>query len=419
MKPIVKFLLISILGWASLSKGRAAQNFDLEQMDFYLHTVEVGDLVFNNFGHTALRVHDRLNQRNFILNWGIFDFGEPLDFSLRFYSGDLGYRLGVARLSTTLKRYQLEQRTVWEDKFNLNPIQKKILWDRIVWNLKPENRGYQYQYFFDNCSTRIRDYIDEALGGELKTLTKTRPTNETFRDMVRSHYATNPEISFFLELIMNGRLEGQMSVWQKMFLPISLRHYLLEYVNADGQPILIPGKVLYEFPKPKPYALTGFQLYALLLSIVLALALGLGLLKGSASSRPAYKLWGTFVVFHGFWMGLLGVVLPLNWVFSGHLDLAHNANIAFFWPLDFLFVVLGVKWIMKGGPLLLPTRAFRVLKGYLLTHLIGLPLFSICYALGIIHQDVSLILTYMMPFSLILFLGALGFGVKEKSGARP
>ena len=175
--------LLTNLSPARDFKPRIVNNY--KEIDFYLHTVEVGNLVFNNFGHTAIRLVDKRNGDDFVFNWGIFDFSHPVSFSYKFFKGVLIYKLGAYPTRFAHRIYKWEQRTVWEDKLNLTPDQKKILYERISWHLKPENISYPYQYFFDNCSTRPRDFIDEALNGSVKALTENQSTHQTFRDMWR------------------------------------------------------------------------------------------------------------------------------------------------------------------------------------------------------------------------------------------
>src|SRR5690606_25638177 len=136
------------------------------RVTFYLITVDTGNHIWDNFGHTALRMVDEQTDTDLLFNWGLFDTtGGYLAFTARFMRGIMDYRLGVAPPAWELGRYRQEERTVWQDRINLTASQKETLYRRLAWNLQPENIVYAYDYFFDNCTTRVRDYLDEALRG--------------------------------------------------------------------------------------------------------------------------------------------------------------------------------------------------------------------------------------------------------------
>lgn len=411
-------ILSLILLWNLCSDVYASEDQKYDHLEFYLHTVEVGDLVFNNFGHTAIRVVDKSVNRDYVFNWGIFDFKDPLSFSYQFYKGQLRYKLGVYSFRNSFRRYQLERRTVWQDKLLLNNRQKGILWKRLQWNIKPENAYYNYQYFFDNCSTRPRDYINEALAGRLQLNNSNISTHQSFRQMVLSHYETIPFIQVSLDILMNSRIDRVMSAWEKMFLPKSLRHYLLEYRDLEGRPVMVLDKTLVEFPKPGKPVLGGYQL-VLVMTLPFIILVFFGLTKegvGYQLTGRGYRCLGVVGLVFGIYTSLLGLLFPANWIFSAHFDLHHNANMWFFWPIDVVLVVIGLVHLLKGRRIMLRPMLSRLARIYCLTHICSAVIGSLMYLTGIIRQDLSLILIYILPISLTLFILTyqFGTGIKEK-----
>ncbi|MDP6415623.1 MAG: DUF4105 domain-containing protein, partial [Gammaproteobacteria bacterium] len=161
---------------------------DMSAVHFYLITMDVGDRVWDNFGHTALRVFDENTNTDTVFNWGFFDTsGGVMSFSWNFFKGIMDYRLVTNSPSQEFAMYRSQERSVWQDKLNLTNPQKEILYRRLVWNLEPDNVVYAYQYFSDNCTTKVRDYLDEALSGKISQQ-YTSVTDQTFRDQVQSHY---------------------------------------------------------------------------------------------------------------------------------------------------------------------------------------------------------------------------------------
>ena len=141
---------------------------DMSGVHFYLITVDVGDAVWDNFGHTALRVFDENSNTDVVFNWGNFDIGSgAVEFSWDFFKGIMNYQLATSSPRQEFSMYRFQERTVWQDRINLTNPQKVRLYRRLMWNLEPENIVYPYQYFYDNCTTKVRDYLDEALSGRI------------------------------------------------------------------------------------------------------------------------------------------------------------------------------------------------------------------------------------------------------------
>ena len=201
---------------------------DLSQLHFYLITVAPGrDNVWENFGHTALRMYDESNGTDAVYNWGLFDLSGGLPgFAWQFFRAPASYRLGLHAPGREFNLYRSQQRTVWQDRINLTAAQKARLYQRLLWNAEPANRAYPYQYFTDNCTTRVRDYLNEALGGGLKAR-HNGMTDTSYRHEIRHYYAPNPLVRLSLDILMNSNVERPMSEWEAMFLPLTLRQQLL------------------------------------------------------------------------------------------------------------------------------------------------------------------------------------------------
>ncbi len=411
-------LVLSLWTHPSLARTFSLEKLpeDLDQVDIYLHTIDVGNLVFNNFGHTAIRVHNRQTGEDLVLNWGIFDFGEPLSFSLKFYRGILIYKLGIYPFAWVYETYVADKRTVWEDKFLLDSDQKKRFLEKLVWNSKPENREYSYQYFWDNCSTRPRDYLNEAVDGQLQSRTKQQITNESFRDVMVQAYQYNPGMDVLLDLGMNSRLDRPMTVWERMFLPLQLRDALLT-TPIDGKPILEATRVLVQAPRPTSYE--GLAFTCLLVGFGVGL-LFVGILLYFHNPRHGrgawkYRLWILVSLPLVLWGAFVGFMMPINWLASEHLDLHHNANMWLYWPLDAVLVWYSLRILRAGKALTLPRKQWVWVRTYLLLHLLGSLALPILHILGFVQQDVNRIVVFLLPPYLVhmFWLYRLGFKREE------
>jgi hypothetical protein len=411
MNRLARILLLCLGLWTTLQGRAQANNFsqmpaDLDQVDIYLHTVDVGNLIYNNFGHTALRVHDRFSGRDLVFNWGIFTFKNPIVFGLQFYKGILNYRLGIYSYRAAMHSYELEERKVWEDRIYLTREQKEKLLERLIWNAKPENRTYAYHYFFDNCSTRIRDYLDEAMGNTIKAETELKFAPQTFRDAMNEGYSYTPGMDLFLDIAMNGNIDRLMTIWERMFHPLHMRDVFLDMQNA-GQPMLGEPKVLVDFKRPESYPGLSFILVLLGFGVPLSL-LGVAFFMRQKLVRflpLIYRIFALVSLPLLAFGALVGFLMPVTWVVSAHLDLHHNANMLLFWPFDVILLVWAFAILVQGRGWQLPVRSTLFLRRYVLAHMIGTLLMPVLRLLGLIQQDVDRVIVWVLPpYMVILFL---------------
>ncbi|MES3006861.1 MAG: DUF4105 domain-containing protein [Pseudomonadota bacterium] len=404
---------------------------DMGMVDFYLITVDVGNHVWDNFGHTALRVVDNESGSDLIFNWGMFDTSVGnVVFASNFLRGILNYQLGVSPPGWELGRYEREQRTVWQDRLNLTNEQKATLYRRLAWNLREENIVYSYQYFFDNCTTRVRDYLNEALGGRLESQNRA-PTQRTFRDEVMAHYASVPYVAFGLDVLMNERIDRRMTQWEEMFLPARLRQELLSFpsdINENGQrqPMLTDGAVVMEFQPPdagpNPYHIAAL----LLLFPVVVLFFRLKKIPlASFSSQTgftlrspglSYRLLGLVGGVVALCSGLLGLVMTAAWLESGHLDLHHNLNLLLFWPTDLIGFVYALRWLLFGKGCTVSKTARNVILTYLSLHLLAMLAYALVATTGLAGQEVGALLLYVVPalLGLTLLVWNAGFSAVRR-----
>jgi hypothetical protein len=160
--------------------------------DIYLLTCGPGTETYSIYGHSALRIV--IPERNYdqVYNWGVFDFATP-NFVWKFAKGRLQYMLGVYSYDSFLREYDSEKRWVISQKINLSVEEKQELFNLISVNLRPENIKYRYDFFYDNCSTRIRDLLEKASGGNLIYPDDESKKNlPTFRELISDYQKGYP-----------------------------------------------------------------------------------------------------------------------------------------------------------------------------------------------------------------------------------
>ncbi|MCI5107019.1 MAG: DUF4105 domain-containing protein [Pseudomonadales bacterium] len=431
-------LCLSLLGGLHSSQAQAQAQLeplvaadypvpqDMSAVHFYLITVDVGDQVWDNFGHTALRVIDENSNTDLVFNWGLFDVsGGVVAFSWNFFKGIMEYQLGTNTPANEFAMYRDQQRSVWQDKINLTNPEKEILYRRLMWNLEPENRVYDYQYFFDNCTTRVRDYLDEALDGRIRSQLDGM-TEQTFREQVRAHYESVAVIRFSLDILMNSNIDRRVSEWEAMFLPLQFRESLSGIrsdvaVGGQRQMLLSDHQQIMEFAPPRveqdAYQIASVMLLAPVLFLMLMLKripmsyFATHSRVGLKMAGLSYRLLGLLGLLTALFSGIYGCLMLGSWFVSEHLDLHHNINLLLFWPTDILGLVVAMRWLLlrRAWPLTHNTAPF--MNYYLLAHVLCMLAYAVIALGGLVEQDISLVATYVLPGYLLftLLIWVVGF----------
>ncbi|RZA24925.1 MAG: DUF4105 domain-containing protein [Proteobacteria bacterium] len=420
-----RLCLFLLLAAGSLaSRAYAAEPFgaeitqadpEMDKVEIYLHTVNVGNMVYDNFGHTAIRVVDKRDYTDLLYNWGSFDFGNPIQFSIEFYKGNLNYKLGAYPYNHGLRVYRSDTRTVWEDRLLLTPLEKTRLLHRLKWNLRSENLYYSYQYFFDNCSTRPRDYINEAIGGDLESRYAKITSPMTYRDFVLDGYQYTPGMDVLLDFGMNSNIDRFATMWETMFHPIHLRSVLTNY-SQNVRPILQPGTIIYSHDPPSAYPKLGYS-FILLFGGVPLIPLGFWLYFQQDKVRPSrllYRLFGGLSSLWLFFGGFFGFLMTLSWAVSGHHDLHHNANQLLCWPIDLLLYGLAMMIFLRGRPVDLKPKTYTFFRVYLMAHILISLLLPLLRVMGLIEQNVNRVSIYLLPPYIVILLLLFRLGIRNK-----
>lgn len=328
------------------------------ELRVWLITIGQGDAVWERFGHNAIRVVDTDRGTDLSYNWGIFDF-DQVDFIPRFLRGEMLYTMAPFPTGRMLQAYARDNREVVLQELELTSAQKAALRDYVDWNALPENRDYFYDYFLDNCSTRVRDVLDRALGGLLSDRFGDRATGTSYRSHIRRLTAEDPLLFTGMDLLLGSPGDRPISVWEEMFVPMTLRDALREVtvVGDDGveRPLVRSEEVAVPATRApeRPTAPRRGWIY-----LVLGMALGgtfhalAGLSRsGGPLPRVALGLLG------GTWSLLAGVggVLLVAVLFTDHHFMYRNESVLQASPLS-LAVLLLLPLALhrgKGLPLLM------------------------------------------------------------------
>jgi len=213
----MRVFFASLLVWVS---AVASSQHLTESSKISLLTISPGKELYSTFGHSAIRVQDTLLGFDSVFNYGTFDFDTP-NFYVKFTQGKLLYILSISHFDNFMKYYRFENRSVVEQELNLNIDQRRKLFKSLMDNYKPENRYYKYDFFFDNCATRIRDILPAAFGDDFQYhyAESWQQGSLTFRNLIDLYLTHHHWSDFGIDLALGLPTDEIASPSDYMFLP--------------------------------------------------------------------------------------------------------------------------------------------------------------------------------------------------------
>nr|MDQ3039144.1 DUF4105 domain-containing protein [Pseudomonadota bacterium] len=200
-------------------------------------TMGPGEIFWERFGHDAIVVDDPRLGEPIAYNFGFFDMAEP-GFITRFVLGRMEYMLVALPLAQDLSYYSKVGRGARVQWLAMDPAQARQLALDLAENAKPENARYRYDYYTDNCATRVRDALDRALGGSLKRHLDTRSSGDTYRSESVRLASPDPWMWLGFDLALGPYADRPLSRWQQAYLPGALAEDLRDATATDGKPLV-------------------------------------------------------------------------------------------------------------------------------------------------------------------------------------
>lgn len=310
------FLLLS----AGVAFGQSAPKISLL-------TFSPGDIYWQRFGHNGLIVKEP-GQTPLLYNYGVFDFQQK-NFFLNFARGRMLYQLDARPLAEALYPYSLENRWAFEQELALNDAQARQLAEFLRWNARPENAEYRYEYFTQNCSTRVRDALDKILDGQLRAQLEAQAAGRSLRFEATRLIAPHRGLMLAMDLALGPLADAPLNVWQQSFVPMTLMSALREvrlHDAAGERPLIAAERWLLSAQRtPPPEAPPSFQLLFGLLGLA------------AAGAVVALRPYRSTAVLSGV-LGFCGVILSLGWFGTEHWAMRENLNVLLLNPLWLLLI---------------------------------------------------------------------------------
>jgi hypothetical protein len=344
----------------------AGKDDDQGRYQINVLTMGQGDELFARFGHIALMVDDKQTRTRKCYNFGTFDFADP-SLRVRYARGFLIYWLSVGSYAEMVRRYRYMNREVTLRTLDLTAEQGAEVARRLDVNARPENREYAYRHYLDNCCTRIRDLLDDVLGGAISSGRDEQPTERTYRYWTDRALHGLPVMQAMILFSLGPAIDRPITRWDEQFLPEVLGEDLdATRIGPDDRPLVKKKRVVVK----RRGAAVGIEMptweLGTAIGVIAALVLFLGLPLLLGRRRIGARLAGAGIFFWGLLCGLGGLMLVLYWTVTAHTDTHYNENLLV-WPVLHLWLIgPGLKLLFKAR---LGERTARFLGRYLIVAL--------------------------------------------------
>lgn len=339
MKRLYYTLYIYILVFFACSFSAGAQ----DRVRVSLLTCEPGTEIYALFGHTALRYEDPSRDIDWVFNYGVFSFNTP-NFVYRFVKGETDYQLGIVPYRYFETEYALRGSSVYQQTLNLKPEEKLRLWQVLEENYLPQNRVYRYNFFYDNCTTRARDRIEQCIDGKIEY--PEARSGLSFRDIVHQYTDGHEWEEFGIDLCLGAEADRPISGREQMFAPFYMKEAAEKavIVASDGtrRPLVLEETKIVD-AKPEPAEpILPFSPFAAGMILLLA---SIGIAAYYLHLRRIPHGWYVFLFAV---QGLAGCVIAFLFFCSVHPTVGSNWLLALLNPLPLFYLPVLIYHAIKG-----------------------------------------------------------------------
>ncbi|MCF6350896.1 MAG: DUF4105 domain-containing protein [Flavobacteriaceae bacterium] len=371
-------VIVLLFTFSSFSQYKVLSN----HAEISIITIAQGKNLFDTFGHSAIRVNDKNNNFDRVYNYGVYDFNTP-NFYIKFMRGQLLYNLETTTMYAFLRHYTRENREIKEQVLELTQIEKQNYFEFLENNAAPENKKYLYDFFYDNCATKLLDVTIKVL--QEKVVYKDELNNNfTFRDLIHQKLDTHYWGKFVIDIALGSVIDKKTSLKEASFLPSYVfKNFESAKVLKGDRKLSLVKQTNYLFkPFVKKTEALKFKFTPMLFFVLLAIAIIFVTIKDSKNKK--HTKWLDFILL--FMTGFIGVIIFLLWFATDHSTTINNFNI--FWAFTpnlivAFYIFKNKKFIKIYYLLLLLLLVITVLFWLLKVQVFNLALIPILIALAV------------------------------------
>lgn len=344
-------------------------------------TVGAGEHLSDAFGHNAFRVKDTRQGIDVVFGYGEYDFDAP-NFILKFAKGKLNYLISKTNFIDFYKYYAYHNRTIKEQVLHLSLKEQQQLYNYLIHNYKPENRQYLYDFFYDNCATRIRDVTQNVIPNKIEFTLPKNTESKTFRQLIHEHVGLNTWGSFGIDIALGAVIDKHASPTEYMFLPKYIHTSFANATINKSKKLVKSDVVIFQNKEKKP-SLDFLWSPLVIMSFIGCIIIYITYLD---YKKQTLSKWLDIVLFGA--TGFVGIIILLLWFATDHTATAQNYNLLWAFPLNSIVFTQ-----------LLKTQQKKWFNSYLKFLVIMLCLMTLHWLIGVQVFAIGLI-----PFLLAIFI---------------
>ncbi|MDO5981684.1 DUF4105 domain-containing protein [Flavivirga spongiicola] len=319
MNKTLLFLLLFL--FAAIITSTAQKNTLSPEASISVLTIGPGSSLNDSFGHSAFRITDRVNGLDLVYGYGEYDFDTP-NFYLKFAQGKLNYLISKDKFQRFYQAYSYYNRTIKEQDLNLSQEEKQKLYDFLINNYKPKNRGYLYDFFFDNCATKIKDVANVSLNNFIIFNNPKDYKEATFRTLIQNNLNRNSWGSFGIDVALGSVIDKKATTEEHMFLPENIyRFFDNATIKNSNKSLVKESRVLYsqkDTPKPNTFFTSPLFILGIVSGIILFITY-------RDFKKNKQSVWLDTTLFSI--TGIIGMFLLLLWFATDHKGTHQNYNL--------------------------------------------------------------------------------------------
>ncbi len=331
-RKLLLFSIFLLFAFKSFSQNKLTDSAEISIL-----TCSPGDDLYAAFGHSAIRVYDAANNIDWVFNYGTFDFNVP-NFYGKFAKGKLNYMLSIEYYKSFARFYTEDNRDVWAQILDITPQKKQEIFDFLMWNAEDENKYYLYDFFWDNCATRIRDVLMDTYKDSI--IFPERTWNISFRDMTDKYLEETPWIHFGIDLALGLPSDSIVDTYYAQYLPDYMDTIFGQtYILDEGKHLLVKErKQIINAEKPREI---GFEKYITPINIFvfIFIIIGISTFYEYRNKKRFYAIDKFLLILFGF----IGTFVLVLWLGTEHSGANYNLNALWALPLHLIAAFFNKK----------------------------------------------------------------------------
>lgn len=357
MKRLVTAIIIFLLSFEVFAMYEPS-----DSARFSLLVCSPGNVIYSTFGHAALRLKDEPQDVDIVFDYGVFSFDDLPRFIRNFIIGEMYYLLDARTFHMTTWQYQYEGRGIIEYKLNLSPEERKKISDFLIWNMQPENQAYLYNFFEDNCSTRLATILNSQTNNCKLNVNTFEP--KTWRELIIDYAGEKSWISYGIHLGLGYPADTTMNGSQMLFIPDYLG-YAVQNTMSNAGKLSNDGETILEATTEIQSAWWDNSI--LFLWILAGIILAISVFE---ITKKRWCVWCDFLLY--FFLGIFGCLIWIISFCSIHSLVFPNFNTLWITPFHLLFsILLLFPSLQRWSRWYVPFSAAMVLIYVAITNMVG------------------------------------------------